>query len=47
MIILSIRMEVELIFKNGFPEFFSKANHERVSFDKFNVTYVDCNETYQ
>jgi len=30
MIILAVRIEIELIFKNGYPEFFSKANHEKV-----------------
>lgn len=30
MIILAVRIEIELIFKNGYPEFFSKATHEKV-----------------
>ena len=31
MIMLAIRMEIEVIFKNSYPEFFSKVNHEKVS----------------
>ena len=31
MILLAIRIEVELVFKNNYPEFFSKSNHEKVS----------------
>ena len=30
MLLLAIRIEIELIFKNSFPEFFQKEQHERV-----------------
>ena len=32
MIILAIRIEIELIFKNAYAEFFSKKHHEKVRF---------------
>ena len=31
MIILAIRMEIEVIFKNSYQEFFSKSNHEKIA----------------
>jgi hypothetical protein len=30
MIMLSIRIEIEVVFKNKYSEFFSKPNHEKV-----------------
>ena len=36
MIILAIRMEVEVIFKNSFGEFFAKAAHERIAMKLIN-----------
>lgn len=31
MIILAVRIEIELVFKNSYPEFFAKNNHEKVN----------------
>ena len=36
MIVLAIRIEVELIFKNSYKVFFSKEQHERVSMKLIN-----------
>jgi hypothetical protein len=32
MVVLAIRIEIELIFKNTYKTFFSKEQHEKVSF---------------
>jgi len=47
MIILAVRIEIELIFKNSYSEFFSKANHEKVILKEIIILILDCYETYQ
>jgi hypothetical protein len=46
MILLAIRMEVELIFKNSYPEFFAKESHERVSINN-TIDCLDRCETHE
>jgi hypothetical protein len=49
MIVLAIRIEVEHIFKNSYPSFFSKAIHEQIAIKLINdqiTALIDPNIFY-
>jgi hypothetical protein len=49
MLLLAIRMVVEVIFKKGYPEFFEKVSHEKISMKLINdvITHmIDPNLFY-
>lgn len=36
MLLLAVRMQVEVIFKNSYPEFFMKEQHEKIALKLMN-----------